>query len=48
MPVVSTSILVKLQEHTLALQHLDNVVENEVIVLKCQDDRWQPPASLVA
>ena len=47
MPVVSTSVLVKLSDHLNVMSNLDSVVENEILVLKSKDDHWNPPQSLL-
>lgn len=43
MPVISTSVLVKLSDHLTVMSGLDSVVENEILVLKNKDDHWNPP-----
>lgn len=47
MPVISTSVLVKLSDHLTVMSGLDSVVENEILVLKNKDDHWNPPQNLL-
>jgi len=46
MPVYSSSILCNTTQPNLELQHLNDIIEGDVLVLKLRDDFWQVPSHI--